>query len=88
METTLSGARRPWLWRSLPAPSLAYMYGSRGKELRGLALLDIAPCNTGALRGMVQMERIGMFQRVEEQIARQYEGKRSTWYKGKRMVHK
>jgi len=29
----------------------------------------------------------GMFQRVEEQIARQYEGKRSTWYKGKRMVY-
>ena len=28
----------------------------------------------------------GMFQRVEEQIARQYKGKRSTWYKGKRMV--
>ena len=28
----------------------------------------------------------GMFERVEEQIARQYEGKRSTRYKGKRMV--
>ena len=49
------------MWRSLPAPSLAYMYGSRGKELRGLALLDIAPCNTGALRGMVQMERMVCF---------------------------
>jgi hypothetical protein len=28
----------------------------------------------------------GMFQRVEEQIARPYEGKCSTRYKGKRMV--
>jgi hypothetical protein len=72
------------LWRSLPAPSLAY--GSRGSELRGLALLNIASYNTGSLRDMALWNG-GMFHRAEEQITRQYEGKRSTWYKGKRMVY-
>jgi len=55
------------LWRSLPAPSLAY--GSRGSELRGLALLNIASYNTGSLRDMV-LWNDGMFHRADEQIAR------------------
>ena len=58
-------------------------HGSRGTELRGLALLDIAPFTT---QGHYVAWYDDMFQRVEGRIQR-YKGKRMG-YRGKRMGYK
>ena len=82
------------MWRSLPAPSLAYMYGSRGKELRGLALLDIAPYRGITWHGT--MERMVCFSawKNRSRDSTKVNALRGTkvnadaWYISKRMVQR